>query len=484
MFVDFRASESGDTFTCDICIVGSGPAGTSLAREFAGTQIDVCLIESGGFEFDSETQALYEGETRGIPHTDLDASRLRYLGGSSNCWNGWCAPFDAYDFEAKDWVPYSGWPIGYDDLADHYARANAVCEIGPWDYGGGIWDELGLSRPELDDRRLRFCHWRKSPPTRFGERYRSDLEAAGNVTVLLNANAVAVETPARPSEVSGIRIKSLDGREGTVRARHYVLACGGIETPRLLLASNATQTAGLGNGHDQVGRYFMEHPYATSAVAFSTPQNFLPSVEKAVGDVPVDIGFCSSPRLQARERVMGSMLLIEPKSGYENLFSWGRRDLPEAPEGTVRYIFLSQSEQSPDPASRILLSETRDALGSPQAVLDWRLNELDKRSIIAQVRALGAEFSRLGLGRIKLADWLLDGDAFWGVRAGNHHMGTTRMGDDPKTSVVDRNCTVHGIGNLHIASSSVFTTSSWANPTLTIVALALRLADHLKRDFA
>ena len=441
-------------------------------------------MESGDLDGSGEIQDLYKGETVGIPHTDLDACRLRYFGGSSNCWNGWCTAFDPIDFEPRPWVPHSGWPIRFEDIAPYYAPAGEICEVGRQDYGDWIWPKLGLEKPALDETRLKTCHWRKSVPTRFGDRYRSDLADAANITVLLNANAVALTAPSEPNRVTGVSLSSLDGKRGVVRARHYVLACGGIENPRLMLASNDVAPAGLGNTHDQVGRYFMEHPYATSALAISRPVAFLPGPEREIDGMPLDIGFCSAPKLQRDKQVLGSMLLVEPLEDTDHLFSWGRRPLPSPPPGYVRYVFLSQSEQSPNPASRITLSDKRDTLGNPQARMDWRLNELDKRSITIQVRALGAEFARLGLGRVKLADWLLDEGEFWGVRAGNHHMGTTRMGDDPKTSVVDRHCRVHGLANLHVAGSSVFTTSSWANPTLTLVALALRLADRLKGELA
>lgn len=483
MFVDFRQSGPGASLDFDLCIVGSGPAGISLALEFIGSGIRVGLIEGGGMESDPDTQGLYAGEITGLPHTDLDACRLRYLGGSSNCWNGWCAPFDAHDFDAKPWVPHSGWPISKADLDPYYRRAGVACEIGPAEFEESYWAELGLDKPAFDPDRVALCHWRYSPPTRFGERYGDDLARADNITVLLHANATGIVASEDGNSVTGIEVASLTGKRATVAARHYVLACGGIEVPRLMLASNARHAKGISNQHDQVGRYFMEHPYATSGFLISKDADYLPDVEKIAGGYQVETCLCTPLEVQTREQVMGSALLFERQDNVESWFSWGNRDLPEPPQGYVAYTFLSQSEQAPNPQSRIMLSEKRDALGSPQARMDWQVLDIDKRSVTALVKQAGAEFARLGLGRVKFADWLLDGDAVWGMGAGNHHMGTTRMGDDPKTSVVDKDCRVHGIANLHVASSSVFTTSSWANPTLTIVALAIRLADRLKRDF-
>lgn len=480
MLSDYLNSETAADFECDVCIVGTGPAGMSLALEFRGTGHRVCLIEGGGVEPDGDAQAVYAGETVGVPHTDLDACRLRYLGGSSNCWNGWCAAFDPIDFEARPWVPYSDWPINWDDIEPYYPRAGVACEIGADGHDEAIWDKLDLDRPAFDRAKVRLCHWRISPPTRFGDRYLADIEQAPNIHLVVNASAVELEASGETGAVTALALAGLNGRRGRVRARHYVLACGGIENPRLMLASTGTHAAGLGNAHDQVGRYFMEHPYATSALLYTRDAIYRPDIGKAFGGIPVDFGFSIAPELQRARECLGSMLLLERQDGVDTLFSWGNRALPDAPEGFHRYVLLSQSEQAPDPASRITLSDMMDPFGRPRARMDWRLGAQDKRNIVIQAETLGGELARLGLGRLKLADWLLDGDAFWGVRAGNHHMGTTRMGTDPRGSVVDAHCQVHGVPNLHIAGSSVFTTSSWANPTLTLVALAIRLADRLK----
>lgn len=301
MLVDFRTTESDADFSYDLCIVGPGPAGISLAREFAGSNVKVCLVESGSTEPDDNTQKLYEGEVTGFKHTALDACRLRYLGGSSNCWNGWCAPFDAIDFDKKPWVPHSGWPIQLDDLMSFYARAGIVCEVGDRDYGDWFWNKFKLEKPGFDEEKVKVCQWRKSPPTRFGERYGAELKQADNITVLLNANAVELETSSNGKEISGLNVASLTGRNAKINSRHFVLACGGIENPRLLLASDNHNARGLGNAYDQVGRYFMEHPYATSALAYSRPVDFHPDVEKKYGSVPVELGFCIAPAEQRKD---------------------------------------------------------------------------------------------------------------------------------------------------------------------------------------
>jgi choline dehydrogenase-like flavoprotein len=483
VFIDFNSAQSPQLIDCDLCIVGAGPSGIALAREFIGSRFQVYLIESGDFTAQPETQALYAGESVGRPHPPLSECQLRFFGGNSNDWRGHCAPLDASDFQARPWVPNSGWPFGREELDPYYRRAGILCQIGDWPFDDAYQTELGLHLPALDQARLRLCHWRNSPPTHFGSQYRQDLAGAANVHVLLNANTLRIDTDESGRQVVGIDIATLRKRMGRVRARHAVLAAGGIENPRLLLASNHQQPQGLGNGHDQVGRYFMEHPTSTAALAYSRPGDFLWSKSKTLHAVPLGVGFAGTIDQQRRDAALASMLAPAPASDPERRFALGGRPLPAMPEGYLRYVLRSQSEQSPDPISRVSLAEQKDRFGYPQAKLDWRLNELDKRTIKRQAMALGIEFARLRLGRIKLADWLLE-DAAWEVQASDHHMGTTRLGDDPRTSVVDRHCQVHDIANLHIAGPSVFPTSGWVGPMLTGVAMTLRLADRLKQRLA
>lgn len=483
MFVDFRSLPQSELIEADLCIVGGGVAGITIALEFLETDISVCLVESGGFEPELETQALYAGESVGLPHTDLDACRMRYLGGSSNCWNGWCVPFDRHDFEPRPWVPYSGWPIGFDELKSYYVRAQPVCNLGPMVYDDEMWTRLGLNGPAFEPERLRASFWQYSTPLRFGEMYREQLARSKNVRVLLNANLVDIATDDSASEVRSVTVRDLSGKSSQINAKHYILATGGIENARALLLSRAVESNGIGNRHDTVGRYFMEHPYSICGIAMSGPTALDPAIDKKFGSVEIGVGLRTGAGIQQRGEVVGAMAILDADQKVDHLFARSGA-LPVPTSGQSRYAFIAQSEQVPDPLSRVTLSDARDALGLNVPRLDWKMSEIDKRSITVLVEQIGAELARLGLGRARLADWLMEDGAYWGVVAGNHHMGTTRMGDDPRRSVVDRDCRVHGYRNLHIAGSSVFTTSSFANPTLTIVALALRLSDNMKKRLA
>jgi choline dehydrogenase-like flavoprotein len=356
--------------------------------------------------------------------------------------------------------------------------------------------------------------WQFSPPTRFGEKYRDELDRSGNIHVLLNANAVDVQITSSGSAVRQIKLKSLSGREGQVRAKAYVLACGGIENPRLLLDSNGVERDGVGNRRGLVGRYFLEHPHAI--VAYAIPQTALDryvayynSVE--VAGIPIQVKPGVSEEVQRREGILNGCIDVgygyDRSPGYLGVYHIMRNlrrgrmpsnfdtslvqvlsDLDGAAGGLYRQLrgqnvlwFGANFEQAPNPDSRVLLSAERDRLGCRQTTLDWRLSAIDKHSLRVGCRIVGEELARLGLARMKMDAWLLKDDSTWDDLEGHfHHMGTTRMSDDPASGVVDADCRVHGISNLYVAGSSVFPSCGYANATLTIVALALRLADHLQ----
>ncbi len=515
MFRDFREAEDGSVIDTDLCVIGAGAAGITMAKELADTEREVLLVESGEHVPEGATLALYKGVNVGCPYPPLESARLRYFGGSTNHWDGHCRPLDAIDFEKWDWVPYSGWPITLADLEPFYARAQRICELGPYDY-----DPEHIASPDLipfNPERLVNRIWQYSPPTRFGEHYRSELEQAHNIGVLLNANVVEIEANETASSVTGLRIKALEGKTGRICANTYVLATGGIENARILLASDSVMKNGLGNGNDLVGRFFMEHPHALIAYA-------VPGVEVARlapyyegtqaklrdGSAIIQSKAGLSFDLQRRERLLNACTEIgwghDRSVGYLALHKivhdaerglmpdrFGEAvldvvtDLDHVVGGVYRWAqhqryfwFGANAEQVPNPLSRVTLDRSRDALGMRRSRLDWRVTEQDKAGARHVCQILAEELARLDVARVRMDDWLLEENNHWdGLGPRYHHMGTTRMSDDPKTGVVDKDCRVHGIANLYVAGSSVFTTSGYANPTLTIVALASRLAHHL-----
>jgi len=486
VLVDARSVLRKRSVEADVCVIGAGAAGITLARGLADRSRRVVLLESGGFEPDSATQALYRGRVFGRSYFRLDESRSRQFGGSTNCWQGLCRPLAPIDFEERSWVPHSGWPFGAEELHPYYDRAQQALGIGPFEYDGAEWAtaELPVLPFAGDDIQTRVF---QVNPARFLELHREELVRAGGVDLYLFANVVDIETDPDARRVERVQVACLDGNRFSVTARHFVLATGGIENARVLLASRGARPAGLGNDHDLVGRFFMEHPHVVAG-AFLPSSAALPlGFYRAHVRRGVNVAGYLAPSegLQRRESLLGfgSFLAQEaPLPEFE--VALGRivneMDAPKQPAPDRAAFFMNELEQAPNPNSRVRLIEQKDALGMPRVQLEWRLSALDKLSIHRAHEVLGRELGRAGLGRLQMM--FSDEGHDWppGLMGGRHHMGTTRMHVDPRRGVVDADCRVHGVANLYVAGSSVFPTVGAANPTLTLVALALRLADRLK----
>lgn len=526
MFIDARTLPDGHRITSDICVVGAGAAGITLALELADTRHQVALLESGGLELDDETQQLYAGEVAGFPYYDLDAIRLRYFGGTTNHWTGASRPLEPVDFESRPWVPSSGWPFGREELEPYYARAHPVCGLGPYSYDVSLLENrenprLPLQRDEFETAIFQVS----SPPTRFGEAYRSEIRRSRNVQAYLFANVVEIIAPSGGGQVEELRVTCLGGKKLVARARVYVLATGAVENARLLLASNRDRPAGVGNESDLVGRYFMEHVHIPAGVFLPSDPDLRLGLyrDRTVRGLSGRGILIPTAALLRREEILNGRLFISPYREHnhwrhtsegvgslvEIVRSLGRREAPPGlgadlatvvadldelalygyrwffrPRVAPTYALTAHLENAPDPESRVTLYRQRDALGMPRARLRWRFGEHEHRTLDRLIQLLAQELGYSGLGRVRpLVD---EPDSPWpsGVRGAWHQMGTTRMHEDPKHGVVDPNGRIHGLGNLFVAGSSVFPTSGYTNPTLTLVALSLRLADHLKGTLA
>ena len=519
MLRDLKQDDVGKLLQADLCIVGGGMAGIALAKEFANTGHSVVLLESGGLQFDRPTQDLYQGtNVRG--DFSLTTSRFRMLGGTSYVWGGWSAPLDEIDFQQREWVPHSGWPITRAELVPYYRRAQPLCELGAYRYTVPEWPSIAARALALDPNLLEHKFWQLSPQTNFGEKYLGELRQAPNITLLLNASATELVSAADARSVSALQVAALNGRQTRVRARAYVLACGGIEIPRLMLASNRVEANGLANGNDLVGRYFMEHPHPDAGGVLLTGdvESFRPYFDRQVGKEQVVLGIGPSAGAQRRLHLLNSSIAVhgelhfEPSDAWDSLMKLSRafdeRSWPSNAgthvmnilgdlDGVLREIYLKyrqgpirgfsftgRTESTPNPNNRVTLEQERDALGMPRVRLDWKPATADRLTMAKTMQLVAQEFGRLGVGRVRVNELLLQDDLRWSDNLSwfGHHMGTTRMSADAKTGVVDPNCRVHGMENLFVASSSVFPTSGYANPTLTILALALRLGDHLKAN--
>ena len=515
MFIDARSVPTGTTIETEVCIVGAGAAGITLGREFINSGFRVAIFESGDVDFQEATQDLYAGENIGRRYFNPKdvGLRLRYFGGSTNHWGGWCALPDPLDFEAREGVQYSGWPFSRKYLDPWYRRAQDVVQLGPFDYTPAGWGIAPADIPPPFHGPHFVCQvLQVSPPTRFGPDYGPVLREAPRLTVYMNANALRFETSESNGEVQYLSVGAFPDHRLKVRARIYVMAVGGIENARLLLLSGKSGVNGLGNNHDLVGRFFMTHieypggfilladPYSdfkfhsgeegkpfsrSGLVRYFVPYMCLSEDTRRKLDLPNLRIMFSRPMMGGGDR-RGQVL-----EGFRSVML----DVDRVTSSVVRKAQFETlpfdavtvsctSEQMPNPESRIGLGPATDAFGSRTVTVNWQPTAIDKRGMAAAHRLLGTEIGRAGFGRFWSS--VDNDDVTWPRRmyGDQHNIGTTRMHHDPASGVVDENCRVHGVGNLYVAGSSVFPTEGIANPTLTIVALALRLADHIKKQLA
>ena len=456
-----------------VCIIGSGPAGITIARKLGDAGIPVVVLEAGGGDWSEESQDFYRGKTIGDPYFDLDITRLRYLGGCSNHWAGWCRVMDAHDFAAKPWVPDTGWPIGRGDIDPYLDEVHDILDL----------VQFRPDVPISDD--IRWVQLIKSPAVRFGEKFHDELEKSSNIAVVLNT--YVTELVGDGAKVTSARLWSENQDAGTIEAEYYVPCTGGLENSRLLLWSNQRSNGGVVPNAAALGRYWMEHPQ------FEGGNAILADYDEFETDASKEVFFSPSPEAMARRQIMnlGVRLIEMPYGGVKQLIANLACTAPDAAEWVAEK--LSQNlrcaaqlyvgwEQAPVASNHIQLSTTdKDDAGVPRLELHWKKSELEHRTLLEGLRLFGETFAAKNLGRVRIADWILNGGDYPTDQelAGHHHMGGTRMNEDTQKGVVDRNCKVHGMANLYIGGSSVFATSGQCNPTTTITALACRLGDHL-----
>lgn len=493
----------------DICIVGAGPAGISVAGELAGSGVRVCLLESGGLDVARRVQAQSRGESDGYPVHLLHQSRVRAFGGTLRhprilAGGGWAArPLDAIDFEARAGIPHTGWPFGLERLVPYYERAERLCGLRSAEASAG---GSGPVVPPVRDSDVETTTFRFSLVDFRDAHVR--LAASPNVRLLLHCRVV--DTTVGPT---GRRVETLvavraDGSRLVVRPRVVVFAAGGIENARLLLTGNGGR--GLGNEHDVVGRYFAERlslsvghvvlnrGEAVDDAAFFFRRGDVAGVVRVADGVQRDkallnCAFSLVPRAAAfttpavrslftLRKAMARRPLVDGVPAHLRNVVTGLGDVVDyAVSGVVRpprvLILRAQGEQAPNRDSRVTLGTRRDDLGIRCARVTWRMTDGDLQSIRTSVDVVGAALHANGFGLVENA---LDGGTAPLVEGNHHHLGSTRMHADPREGVVDPDCRVHSLANLYVAGSSVFPTYGLSNPTLTIVALALRLADHLR----
>lgn len=529
MLTDARTLRSGSALEADVCIIGGGAAGISMAMELLNSGLRVLLIESGGTEPDAATQALTTGDSIGAPVTTLDKpvtldqTRLRYFGGTTNHWAGYCRPLAPVDFEHRDHLGVSGWPIDHTDLAPYWDRATQWVRISDGDFSVDTWEQrLGVKAPPVETDAVEPFVFQVTFPTKFGDLYGAELASAANIEVLLHANALNLATDNGRS-VTHLDVATLSGVSFSVTARAYVLAAGGIENARLLLASVDHDPGGLGNSNDLVGRYFTEHLQIYAgfgvfesdfdalsglgggevAIAQGRHAGYVHGAKFALGLNDAHLRSAATTGLelqflvgalpdgvpfQARGATVGDVGALMAHTGSE--------------PRTAAYL-QALAEQELNPHSRVTLGVGADALGMRRTQLDWQYTAADRRRVVAGLKVMAEAIGAAGWGRVQLVPGGVHADAHdravsgefltvfrsvpeeidlrgFPVGVGFHHMCTTRMSGSPAEGVVNADCRMHEVDNLWVAGSSVFATGGTATPTFSIVALAIRLTDHLR----
>ena len=548
MLVDAHELEKTHTVETDVCIIGAGPAGTALARVLGEKKINTCVLAGGTTHEDPEAQQLYAVETKGDPYLPPVENRRRQFGGTSNLWSikvGDPRPHVRYallkeiDFEERPWIPHSGWPIKRADLMPYYTKAHDMIDAGPIDYNLDHYTDAQHQPLPIDSNLFTTEIFRFGPGAAYYDAGWNGLQTASSVQVLLNAHAVDFATTETSGEGAGSRrvqqllAKTFKGHEIQVKARVFVIAAGGIESPRLLMAANDGQ--GLGTS-PVLGQYYTDHPLVNAGDFIPTDAELFERMglydTRKVQDIPAMGRLDVSPEAQKAHGVLNSCVSFFPRPSMEradavraakeiyvsakakkvpdNLaesaqkiikntdyiatIAWDKivHDLAVDPgfgrggwserakpwNRFSRYELYFFCEQAPDPSNRLELTSERDSLGMRRVQLNWGWTELDVSSVRRTQGLLKEALEGTGLGKFEYKPFERE-DGCTIPQGLAHHMGATRMSATPDKGVVDADCKVHGVDNLFVSSSSVFPTGGFSNPTLTIVAMALRLADHI-----
>lgn len=505
MQFDSKTVVPGDTIECDLCVIGAGPAGLAIASAFAGSRVDVVVLESGGASSEAAAQRLNEGRVVGDAYAGLVATRHRQIGGTAAVWNTRTSggvgakftPLDRIDLESRQAGALPGWPFSFDELEPWYAKAQTLAGLGPFRYDEEFWTRDALVPLADTGDELRSAVYQIGSRDALLAPMLRSLRVASNVRLISHATAVQLQTDGDESRVSRVEVRSAAGDAWFVAARRFVMCTGAIENARILLNS-AQGSDSFGNGSGLVGRCFMEHPrdrsleirslrkVALDRLAFydaheidgTTIVGRLKVNEDAIrSDGLLNASATLLPIIRTPVRMLRSaagpftrMRAVDnllPRGGH----GWSRHPWPRT--RVAGFTVLLNLEQAPDPENRIVLGKARDALGLPLPELHWRWRARDEHSRQTVRTLVASALARGGLGVVRLRNVPLDPNA-------HHHAGTTRMSVDPRHGVVDPDGRVHGLENLYVAGASTFPTAGFANPALTILALALRLADHLR----
>ena len=501
-----KAAARSEPFRSQVCVIGAGIAGLTLAHCLGRQGIDVALLESGGQTPEPRSHALFsQARNIGAPYLGLHKGPYRAVGGTSIAWGAQVLPMAA-----------SAWPIHADSLATLYSEAQQLLSLNdlPFDAAPFSAETKTAPLPAISGIETRFSKSAPFSHRNFAHTLARTLPAS--VTLYLHANVTEL-LPTNASITSTIA-RNYAGTTFHFEAAHFIIAAGTIETSRLLLASRSQSEQGIGNAHDQVGRNFHDHLSVSAAEPASSARTALLQTLTP----RIFSGTMHTPKLEAtptlREQlhlnaVLAHLTVHEPENSgaaviRDVLHARQRGNLthtliahaPRLPDSLItaaqltwqarvnhrRYISRHAAvtlrlnvEQQLRPDSRITLSPERDALNMPIALLDWKISPAEIQTLRRFATHLRRQLITLDPTAMDWNEALFDDTIPLALEDVFHPMGGALMGTDPSTSVVDPSLTVHGITNLHIASGATFPAGGSPLPTLTLMALTLGLAGRL-----
>jgi choline dehydrogenase-like flavoprotein len=498
MIIHADSLPDGSIIDSDVCIVGAGPVGLQIGRFLMRSGVKVSIAESGEEKPSLRAQDLNIGSQTGRNAGELRDIRIRQFGGTMHVWGGNCRPLDPIDFQTREWVPNSGWPISFSDLHPYFKEAHSLLDLDKYFYTPN--ESRLISSPRDSDapfeetlfRLSRFVQGSGSQYLgEYGAFFYNELNERDNLKILLGCNVSQIFLSHDRKSVEELYALSFQGRELHLRAKAFIFCCGGIENARLLLSSQEDISDGIGNEGDSVGRYFMEHPHGLAALIVSGHDDqyqklrfFSPGFLE--GNATVQHRLRLTDKTQRDKKLLNLVFQVnhsslpplapEEHNMYGAIFSKLQEALP-AKENLNSYYVVFLAEQFPSRESRVTLGRKKDFFGVPQPHLHWELGDLDFKTVSDGLDLLMK--SIFSFPAYHSVNYVASSLADWQVGYGAHHMGTTRMSSSPTDGVVDRNCLIHGLSNGFCAGSSVFPTSGMSNPTLTAMAIALRLGQHL-----
>ena len=520
MQIDLENVPAGTQFESDICVIGAGVAGLLLSRKLAGYGFRVHLLEAGGKKLEERSQNLYQSEMRGRPHQGTTEGRFRTFGGASTRWGGQLLAYPDEVFQTRELLGNIGWPISQADIRAYYPEIFKIMGVNDLPFTDEFLDRFQM-RGELQspEVRVRFSKFAPFTKRNLAKTIGRECLASDRVTVFFHANAISVELDEAGGRIKGVTCRNYQQALHQFKAREYIICTGTIEASRLLLSSTSVHGGGVGNGTDQVGRYFHDH-VTVGAMWLGGPSKaifakyFSPYYVKST---------LHSPKLEATPALQKKLSLPEVMAhffiheSYDNEFALLRQTLVDLQRGKLSVKSVSQlpklasgaaqmayslkvkgrrivsaqanislnieTEQKPRADSRIQISDKLNAVGIPETIVNWKISDDEGEAMRRYASAVDAYLKSLGMTQLDWKPGPQDDAKTW-AQAGIdilHPMGGTRMGTSPENSVVDQDLRVHGVANLYLASCSVFPTGGSSNPTFTMMALACRLADLLKQ---